>query len=220
MVTQDYGEVGLSLALPNRIQSGSVTSKGGLTTGDRAPFYYDPSGAQIPDRTTDRFPLLVWEGDLQKDGDMVIIAPSVWERDVVHVHWESYKKTWREVSPARLFESPAIQLQLGEQAWSLTQIPSSPLVVAAPPTPTFSGQPINGYKIADLAFGPSNDRPIGMTAFPGVFIYEERISVLTYEKVATMKTGDVLPMAVPLKEPTGLALNGDYTLYLRVKRLQ
>ena len=93
------------------------------------------------------------------------------------------------------------------------------MVLAAPPTPTFTGQPINGYKIADLAFGPINDRPIGMTAMPGVFVYEERISVLTYEKVANMKTGDVLPMAVALKEPTGLALNGDYTLYLRVKRL-
>jgi hypothetical protein len=69
--TQDYGEVGLSLSLPNRIQAGSATTKGGLTTGDRAPYYYDPAG-DVPEAAGDRFPLLVWEGELQSGGDMVI----------------------------------------------------------------------------------------------------------------------------------------------------
>jgi hypothetical protein len=217
--TQDYGEVGLSLALPNRIQAGSATTKGGLAAGDRAPYYYDPSGTQIPEPAADRFPLLIWEGDLQAGGDMVIVAPSAWERDVVHLQWESYKNNWKNVSPRAIVDSPAIKLQMSEQVLSLTQIPLSPLVLAAPPTPTFNGQPINGYKIADLAFGPSNDRPIGMRAAFGVFIYEERMAVITYEKVATMKSGEGVSIAIPLKEPPGLALNGDYTLYLRVKRL-
>jgi hypothetical protein len=54
----------------------------------------------------------------------------------------------------------------------------------------------------------------------GVLIYEERFTVLTQEKVASLAPGQGITLALPVAEPIDLFLKGMYTLYLRVERIQ
>ncbi len=64
---------------PPRIQAGSASSRGGLRTGDRFPT--NEPWIMRGEPTTDRPPMLLWEGELRRDRDLVIIVPTVWEWD-------------------------------------------------------------------------------------------------------------------------------------------
>jgi hypothetical protein len=218
--TRDYGDVAVAMLFPDRIQAGSVSAKGGLAAGDRVPGSYDVTGANLPAPATDQFPLLVWEGELTAGGEALVIAPSIWERDTVRTHFNNYRTNWSVVSGATLMGSAAVTGQYGNPSLTSAVVPLSSLTTAAPPAPTFMGPVTNGYKIAALAFGPSSDRPIGMSAVPGVLIYQERVTLITREKVNSLNPGDGVTIAIPYAEPLDILLNGIYMLYLRVQRVQ
>jgi hypothetical protein len=62
-----------------RIQAGSASGMGGLRTGDRFPTNEPWMLAGAP--TADRPPMLMWEGELRRGRDLVIIVPTIWEWD-------------------------------------------------------------------------------------------------------------------------------------------
>lgn len=64
---------------PSRIQAGSASSLGGLRTGDRFPTNepWNLTGAPRPDQP----PMLLWEGELRKGQDLVVVIPTIWEWD-------------------------------------------------------------------------------------------------------------------------------------------
>ena len=64
---------------PPRIRAGSASQVGGLRTGDRYPTNepWNVSGAL----RTDRLPMLLWEGELTADRDLVVLIPTIWEWD-------------------------------------------------------------------------------------------------------------------------------------------
>jgi len=64
---------------PPRIQAGSASNLGGLRTGDRFPSNepWNLNGTPLPDR----LPMLLWEGELRRGQDFVMIIPTIWEWD-------------------------------------------------------------------------------------------------------------------------------------------
>lgn len=64
---------------PPRIRAGSAGDLGGLRTGDRFPT--NEPWLMNGNPSESRLPMLLWEGDLRKDQDLVIIIPTVWEWD-------------------------------------------------------------------------------------------------------------------------------------------
>jgi hypothetical protein len=64
---------------PSRIQAGFASNLGGLRTGDRFPTNepWNMRGAPRADQP----PMLLWEGDLRRGQDLVIILPTIWEWD-------------------------------------------------------------------------------------------------------------------------------------------
>ena len=64
---------------PPRIQAGSASDRGGLRTGDRFPTNEPWMLGSEP--TSDRPPMLLWEGQLRQGRDLVIIVPTIWEWD-------------------------------------------------------------------------------------------------------------------------------------------
>ena len=64
---------------PPRIRAGSASQVGGLRTGDRYPTNepWNVSGAL----RTDRLPMLLWEGELTTERDLVVLIPTIWEWD-------------------------------------------------------------------------------------------------------------------------------------------
>jgi hypothetical protein len=205
---------------PDRIQAGTSSGTGGLAVGNRVPASYDVTGTSLPAPATNQFPLLVWEGELTAGVDSLVIAPSLWERDTVRVHFDNYKANWLNVSAATLMATKAVATQYTTTTVSSALVALDPLTNAAPPAPSFSQPPSSGYKIAALAFGPGSDRPIGMTAAPGVLVYQERVTLITREKLYALNAGDGITIAIPFAEPIDVALSGIYTLYLRVQRTQ
>jgi hypothetical protein len=70
--TNNYGS-------PSRIQAGSASGMGGLRTADNFPTNEPWSFAGAP--RTDQPPMLLWEGDLRRGQDLVVIIPTIWEWD-------------------------------------------------------------------------------------------------------------------------------------------
>jgi hypothetical protein len=64
---------------PPRICAGSMSHAGGLRTGDRYPTNepWNVSGAL----RTDRLPMLLWEGELRDQRDLLVLIPTIWEWD-------------------------------------------------------------------------------------------------------------------------------------------
>ncbi len=64
---------------PTRIQAGYASALGGLRTGDRFPT--NEPWMLVSEPTADRPPMLLWEGELHRGRDLVIIVPTIWEWD-------------------------------------------------------------------------------------------------------------------------------------------
>jgi hypothetical protein len=219
--TREFGETGNTTLYPDRIKGGSATMNGGIAAGDRVPNSYDLAGSNLPAPTTDQLPLLVWQGPLTAGVDAIVIAPSLWERDVVRTQFAAYKSNWSKTSPSAVLASPTVSQLLADGTVTSALAPIAGTTFAAPPALTFSGPVAGGYKLPIQVLGPNLDRPIGMRSGGlGVLIYEERFTVLTQEKVASLAPGQGITLALPVAEPIDLFLKGMYTLYLRVERIQ
>ena len=64
---------------PVRVCAGSASQVGGLRTGDRYPTNepWNISGTL----QRDRLPMLLWEGELRDERDLVVLIPTIWEWD-------------------------------------------------------------------------------------------------------------------------------------------
>jgi len=165
--------------------------------------------------------LLVWEGSLTAGVEAIVIAPSLWERDVVRTQFAAYKSNWSKASPSAVVASATVSQLISGATLTSALAPIAGTTFAAPPALTFSGPVAGGYKLPIQVLGPNLDRPIGMrTGGPGVLIYEEHFTVVTQEKVASLAPGQGITIVLPIAEPIDLFLKGLYTLYLRVERTQ
>jgi hypothetical protein len=211
--TREYGQLVNAATYSNRIQAGTMTTSGGIWTNNGAeqiPAQYDPSGSSIPAHTTDRFPLLVWEGVLQDGVEAVLVIPTLWERDLdpsLHSLWAS---KWNTMALPQHILSPPVMAALGATQLSYVPLGTPGLPIAVP--------------IPDVTAN-LRDLPIGMVpnppAAPVGADYVDRHVFITREKLGALQTvgsATVLPIAYSV--PTSIVARGSYTLYLRIERVQ
>ncbi len=76
--------------LPNRIQAGTASDRGGIISGDKFP----PTGTpwlRSGSINQQRFPpYTIWEGDLRAGQDMVLLTPTIWEWDPGAGFWDGW----------------------------------------------------------------------------------------------------------------------------------
>lgn len=93
-----------------RVQAGTMSSTGGIRDGDPIPANSDPSVRSQPPSTTG-FPLKIWEGTLTDNVDVLVLSPSIWERDVAKYAFWSWQTSMKEITPS-LMSRPEIQGQI------------------------------------------------------------------------------------------------------------
>jgi len=74
--------------LPNRVQAGSASNRGGLVSGDKFPS--DTPWQRSSINTSRVPPYLVWEGDLAAGERMVLLTPTIWEWDPGAGFWDGW----------------------------------------------------------------------------------------------------------------------------------
>jgi len=191
---------------PGRVIAGTLSPKGGLKSGDAYPL---SGGGTMPPTTPkpNTVPMLLWEGQLTNEVDLLLIAPSIWESDGSDVYFGNWSR-WVETKPDPGKWS-ALRTELG--ASSLTPIRDS-----------------DASYIGGLS-GPGVDHPIGIvTMSPGIATtYAQFYLALTRRKIESLLSptstiGGLSPgvVALPLKDlETREGFGGAYTVYLRLERL-
>jgi hypothetical protein len=201
----EYGDINALRKNADRVRAGHATTNGGGLRGqDLAPDGFSPGNSRgTPDPR--KFPLLVWEGILHEGTDAVLVVPSVWERDIARPRLDAYMDGWRNGSKTETLRLADLQTRLPGIAVSQTTV--------NPAAPT-------AYSVAELG-AQVLDRPLGLTVQPLVVEYHDRFIVLTREKLGNLAVGSYQSLAIQYVEPAdNPVLGGDYTLEMRVERIE
>ena len=219
----EYGDIrGMK---SGRVQAGSASRSGGLWGGngpDYAPAGLDPRAPVGPVPTSDRLPLLVFEGGLSDGAEALLIVPSVWESDGNRLAFDNYSTNWRTGGVSKLINSPAVQNQFATTNLTSAMVPGDPaLQTISTIANIFTGGIVGTYLIGAAQIVSANvDRPIGLTPYQNADQYQDRVIVVTREKLASLAVGQGITIAIPFAEPFDNQLNGMYTAYVRVERIQ
>lgn len=203
---------------PGRVQAGTASRTGGLTTGDLVPAGLS-LGAPTGTPGSLAFPLLLWEGKLD-DKVMLVVHPTLWEEDPDHAQFAA----WRQ-----LVESRA-QGAYGSDQYAVNNIMA--LRDRDLPSLARSGRLFSCQDdILNLSFTGScraqgTDRPLGLKPdTPGTAIWEDHFIVLTRALIegalqgAPTRTSATPGTIVVTLNDTGNEAKARYELYLRVERL-
>jgi hypothetical protein len=220
----EYGDLGDVNMWPSRIQAGTFSGKGGLWGGngtDWVPGTYPPQGHSIPAGTLDRFPLLVWDGLLYDGVDAVLLVPTLWESDGQPRAFDQYKTNWLQSDLSAVLASPTVQAQLKDTYLYPNIYPADHVANTFGTLVTiFTAGVFGHYSITSTLMTANLDRPIGLLGGQNTTQYQDRMLVLTREKLSALTPGTSQLILIPFAEPVDGALNGLYTLYVRVERIQ
>lgn len=220
---REYGDVGKG-QFTGRTRAGTASPTGGLWSRngpDVVPMEFDPRGSALPVPSNYQFPLLVFEGGLSDGVEALLIAPSLWESDRIPVTFDNYEANWRSGGVGKVLASPAVVNQLTSPTLASAVLPNDPgYQIASSLTTVFTGGLIGSYGFAGLLFQAQVDRPIGLAPGQQAANYQDRVVVVTREKLTSLAPGAGMTIAVPFWEPYNNFLNGVYTAYVRVERLQ
>lgn len=211
--TLEYGDIGNGTIFKDRIKAGTAPPAGGLWTGngsDQVPAEFDPTGANIPDATSDRFPLLLWEGTLNQGVEALVVVPTLWDRDIDSSPYAVWSLNWTTAPVNTFFASPMVQNAIAAPAL----LPNTPDITVGVP-----------YAIAPQdALAHIKDRPIGLVPepiiLPVVLRYHDQNVIITQEKLTSLTPGTSTTIAIPFTEQPSAVTGASYTLYLRIQRTQ
>jgi hypothetical protein len=80
--------------------------------------------------------------------------------------------------------------------------------------------PLGPINLVAGVLGSSPDRPFGIVKENAdTWLYQERVAVITQEKLAGLPVGGGVTLAIPFTDPPDQTLGGAVTAYLRVERL-
>jgi hypothetical protein len=227
-----YGETNQS----TRVQAGRASPQGGLTSGDVAPTGWDPSRAPSGAPSTTRFPLILWEGTLHNEIDIVVVHPTLWEADgdpATFELWKSYTSGGAASNYFWLKDANSSAILEHKYDYPSEFYQFSTAAQFANETEPFTSSSTRPERIY-----PGRDRPIGLDWY----VEQIELAILNYSKIywvnreytfsrekieallnapgAGLAPGIV---AVPLVDgdPHHEAgkLLGDYTLYFYVQRV-
>jgi hypothetical protein len=210
----------------SRVRAGSGSNSGGIVNGDRFPIAF-LNGTFGPLSTT-TFSLKVFEGPLQRDREVIVLYPSLWETD-------DYPARWRDGYVSSL-------PMRTQTALSPTTVTGAKIRQALdlPGISEIRGD--NHFKMDSWGLDANGDRPIGIEAVPsadgqnqGGFF--DRVIVVSLRKIEealreppkypglpagtiglSFTDGGVIRVT-GTPNPTSWNFSGSYALYLRVERV-
>ena len=203
--TPVYGDVN---RLPGRIQAGTASALGGIKTGDVVPTGFSVVPQPGVAASTDRLPLIVWQGVLEDSGQFVVVHPTIWESDNKPGGNFTMWRQW--------FFSPNGSAVLQRVAYRDAGAPDI--------TPVWLGEADpSGYPLEpSFDTGQGTDRPIGIENRPGMpnenGLYVSGL-VLTRAKVERALGPSRSAILVQGHVGDRLELGGFYRLFYQVERL-
>jgi hypothetical protein len=202
MVHGDINNIG------NRIQAGTASDLGGIRTGDIVPGSHDPALPSSRPPSTGTFPVYVWEGTLAND-KLLIIHPTLWEWDGAtgnYNHWnvsmyDTYIAQRKNESTLDQYLNVEIPLRVGGDV---------PMVID-----NVAG---HDHPIGMAYHYVNNDRSKLKVADPFIVLTRSKLDAL-FSSPSVI--GGVPPVVIPVQfVDYGDGLEGNYTMYLRVEKLQ
>lgn len=215
-----FGDVGGMFGGSNghngRLRAGTASPEGGLRTGDDFP--KNPWRRQ-GEPSADAMPLALWQGELARDSNAVLLTPTLWEYDApdLRAAYQSWME-WNGRATETLLGSPEFMALLAK------------LVGPEAPATLIALAPVQKVEISLLEeLGKMGDRPIGMTASTDaktgkrMYSFTPTTVVLNYdtaERLLAQNVGGKGPgvISLPFRESDS-KLGGSYTLYLLVERM-
>lgn len=213
--TRVMGDVNRSDWVGRRVKAGSASDLGGIMTGDDVP---GGMAWQLRGQPgADSLPLVVWEGQLTRDSNTVVVVPTVWEYDGVQDAFNDWA-TWLHGVPGKLKSNETFKKMAG----STLELASLGLDIAL----DLPEDEVTGVRFLGFDTGKAKDRPIGMAKTPGSdgkphFTFMPKAYVIDLAKaereLASTVGGKAGVIAVPYADDPYLW--GNYEVYLKIERL-
>ena len=215
-VTQNFDSeselMGDTWNLPNRIQAGSASDRGGIISGDKFPTDQPwrrtgpPNDRRVP-------PYTIWEGALQTGQGMVMLTPTVWEWDEGAGFWDGWLAWQVEVDTE--YGKRAKEIYGG--LWPAAR-------------PVFDAVSLGIQTVGTLAglwspLGQSMRRPIGLRRDPNNpdgFVFNPATIGLTAETADYLSSANLQGYGngiVELRYVDDPYLRGVYSIFVQVEKL-
>jgi len=199
--------------LPNRIQAGSASDRGGIVSGDKFPPVAKPWERSAALNVGRYPPYTVWEGELQPGQDMVMITPTIWEWDPGAGFWDGWL-AW-QVQADKEYGQRAKEVFGG--IWPVSK-------------PVFDAVSLGIQTVGTLAglwspLGRSMRRPIGTQRNPDDpqgFVFNPKTIALNTETADYLVANNVQGLGagiVELPYQDDPYLRGVYSIFVQVERL-
>jgi hypothetical protein len=210
---------------PPRIRAGMASDLGGIRSGDRFPTNtpWQRGGAGL---SSNRLPLLLWEGDLVQGQNGLVIVPTIWE-------WDGQPELlaqWQASLDGALNQFGGM---VGGLLASPAQRATAPIV--RDKIGVLNAATSTGFMQIDKTRFDARDRPIGMTEsrdqYVSRYYFEPKVLVLTYESAQramtsannwTSRDGVRASLGygvMPITYTDDAGLDGSYTLFLQIERV-
>jgi hypothetical protein len=200
------------------VQAGSA-SGGGFKTGDE--FAPTPANASLPGGGTGStgphiLPLVLWEGNLVKGSNAVVVTPTVWEwdhsQDMSTQAWTG--KVWTDWVD---WGVNAVQKLQGSQGFA--NLVGTQAMTVAPLTQL---GPDPALSVTETVLGPVGSRPIGAKRAGGNVSFNLQSVTLNYDNVQQFLSQPNIwsapPGIIPVRySDTGASGGGDYAVYLKIE---
>ncbi|MFE6822326.1 hypothetical protein [Streptomyces sp. NPDC057690] len=200
--------------LPNRVQAGSASDRGGIVSGDRFPPSPTPwlrSGSLNARRFP---PYAIWEGDLRPGQDMILLTPTIWEWDPGAGFWDGWLD-WQVQVDAKYGQRAK---EIFGNIWPVS-------------TPVFDAVSLGIQTVGSMAgiwspFGKSMRRPIGTRRSPDgpdgtlfnpitIALNSETAEYLVANNLQGYGNG-----IVELRYADDPYLRGVYSLFLQIEKIR
>lgn len=223
----------------DRLQAGTASAAGGIQSGD-----FVPSSAAVAPQpgvatTNDRFPLLVWEGELRDSSDLLVIAPVLFSWNKADEGpWNSWSGWWSTPNGSKQLRIAARAAVRPDNLWAWLSgewqhdVNANTIHDDFPDPITRLVKPLDPNR--KRRYGPeftmSADRPIGLEdqnasgnalAVPSLFWVPFGL-VLTRTNIEAKLGGNpavLYQRAFTDDKLSNASLGGNYSLYIQIERL-
>jgi hypothetical protein len=210
---QESELMGDTWRLPNRVQAGSASDRGGIISGDKFPAVDRPwlrtgpiNGLRVP-------PYTIWEGELVPDQTMVLLTPTVWEWDPGAGFWDGWLD-WQVQTDAQYGKRAQ---EIFGKIWPVS-------------SPVFDAVSLGIQTVGSLAgmwspLGQSVRRPIGTRRDPGNpdgTVFNPTTIALNSETAQFLSSNDLQGYGrgiVEIRYQDDPYLRGVYSMFVQVEKL-
>ena len=196
--------IGDTSMFPDRTQGGSGRFMGG-NGGFRAVDSFPTSPEKhSTSPQANGLPQLIWEGELSRRQNAIVIIPMIWEWDGIYGLFQAWESAGLEQfsGVGELISDP-----------NLTNQESAKVALR--------GEVVGQVWMNGRGGGVEpQDRPIGMRSYNGDYRFRPEVLILTYDEALRMANQSQMNgKAFPVVYADAPELGGNYTLYLQVERL-